>query len=159
MVSISYAQWVERCEETPSLGNCYPFSLLSFLLPPRNTREVLVFIRIAFNGIHTGSMLLKGEAIPVTQPDLNMAGSWQGILSQWAAQSFLWISGATACGGRQNLLLPVCPSIPAVSPGAMETSSSPLPCESLPESVPSLIHPVIFVLEWFPDASPSWFGF
>lgn len=106
MVSISYAQWVERCEETPSLGNCYPFSLLSFLLPPRNTREVLVFIRIAFNGIHTGSMLLKGEAIPVTQPDLNMAGSWQGILSQWAAQSFLWISGATACGGRQNLLLP-----------------------------------------------------
>lgn len=57
------------------------------------------------------------------------------------------------------LLLQFCPFIPAVSPGAMESSSSPSPLESLPEFVISPIHPVTFVLEWFPDASPSWFAF
>lgn len=82
-----------------------------------------------------------------------------GILAQRATHPFLWMSGATLCGGGTSFSLQFCPFIPTASLGAMESSSSPSPPESLPEFVISPSHPVIFVLEWFPDASPFWSAF
>lgn len=85
-------------------------------------------------------------------------GSWQGILLQQVVVPLCLVSLATSCEGRTHFSSSLCISPSCVSWNNGEQLFSP-PCESVPKFVTPLIHPVIFIMGWFPDALPSWFAF
>ena len=97
------------------------------------------------------------EAIIFIQPELNMAHDREFYHSRQQFP-FAWYHWQPRVKVGTTSLPILCIPPSGVSWNNGEQLFSP-PCESVPKFVTLLIHPVIFIMGWFPDVLPSWFAF